>query len=631
MASDSEDISFDKPTSSNTATNNNNNPLENQCHLGQEALSRMAALWDDGLSDSSGLLNPLDSVIGPELFDCDLNLMSSTSTWQPAQKRSQLKPINTAHQQLVQNSLFAESLQIPTADSNLATSQAIEPYCLSKYQPASNDPLTQLRGLFLKTGHSECKSYGAVSLLATISMCISSSPGHADGDLEPRTTNHFAQSAQQVSTMEMPKNPYPEKPSLPDLALVERSLAAYFNHIHFRFPIVDVTLRTNWPQLYADLNLIKDPISLSRLYLVISIGALTTQPVGRSQEYWEKISTLQQSAWSNIGVLIACPSLDSVEILLLHTIYLIFNRKPGIAWTVCGLGVRIAQSLGLHQDIPAQLHSSGAQSLRRSRLWDVAFALDAFLSLSEGQPPVIACQDSPKSTTILTTSECDTELEVNNTTAISVHRWHVELSIIANRFLWLLNRPSTMSSQLEEFSALDEELLQWRDQIPMDARPEQEILVCNELYSTVAWLHVQYFNLMRSLHYISSTVLAKFLEKDICRCAARVRASNSICASSARSLVKIYNKALVETKHTVDLTAFPIAYCMAALAVIFQNIMKNPHLFSARTDLEYLRAGTVLVVQAFQTPGELHPLGSLFLNLKQLAEAAVQERFASIT
>ncbi|KAE9574734.1 hypothetical protein CGMCC3_g9270 [Colletotrichum fructicola] len=114
-------------------------------------------------------------------------------------------------------------------------------------------------------------------------------------------------------------------------------------------------------------------------YLAISIGALsdrdaTSKPCRDADEL---SSTCYQQAWSIMLDSFAAPCEASVQILLLHVVYQLYFGRCGISWVFCGLAVRIAQSLGLHQRNPPDVGFSERRRAIRTRLWFLTFGLDA--------------------------------------------------------------------------------------------------------------------------------------------------------------------------------------------------------------------------------------------------------------
>jgi hypothetical protein len=93
----------------------------------------------------------------------------------------------------------------------------------------------------------------------------------------------------------------------------------------------------------------------------------------------EQSKLLHQHAWVMFDKAIAKPHTSSVQVILLHVIYLVLSGKTGIAWVVCGLAIRISQAIGLHRRSSIDSTWSEAHVRLRSRLWWVGYSLDAYV------------------------------------------------------------------------------------------------------------------------------------------------------------------------------------------------------------------------------------------------------------
>ncbi|KAL3292749.1 hypothetical protein RB213_002092 [Colletotrichum asianum] len=166
--------------------------------------------------------------------------------------------------------------------------------------------------------------------------------------------------------------------------------AAYFHNINATLPILDEDLfMVRAEMFYTHERIQLDIFDYCMFYLAISIGALsdrdaTSKPCRDADEL---SSTCYQQAWSIMLDSFAAPCEASVQILLLHVVYQLYFGRCGISWVFCGLAVRIAQSLGLHQRNPPDVGFSERRRAIRTRLWFLTFGLDANLSLSQGRSP----------------------------------------------------------------------------------------------------------------------------------------------------------------------------------------------------------------------------------------------------
>jgi hypothetical protein len=398
---------------------------------------------------------------------------------------------------------------------------------------------------------------------------------------------------------------------------VQRSISAYIENVHIHYPICDMRQLEHWHDTYKAPETLRDPLQSSRLCLLISIGSISM----KSNEHSGcPQKDLEMRAWELIMSALSSPFIDAVEVLLLHAVYHMYTGKTGTAWVVSGLVIRIAQSLGLHQSMQTQAGSKDKQAQRRSRLWQVAYGLDAFLSLAEGRPP--ATTDHPEDPAL--DAVASSMPHTPDLLGAKLHIWRVKVARIANRLSSLLNRGAVGPWLLDDLAVLDHALIHWRDSIPMEYRPEQRILAAGHLYSMVALLHLQYFNLVQTVHWASNMISLQTTDAGfLAQCAPRICSGEATCLVAAQSVIKTLNQALIDTNRAVRFIGIPMSYCMASMAVIFRQILSQPCSVSARILLEYLRGGTVHVLQTVPIGGPMDHLRALSESLKMVAEIRV--------
>lgn len=471
-------------------------------------------------------------------------------------------------------------------------------------------------GLFLRKEATATKFVGVSSIAATLSTCLRDSIEACGGSLQPSSLDDVVQTMQYVdelnkSTLGADKQNF----HLPDIKLAERCIPAYFANIHLRYPVMERQIFFSWRDFYKEDGKQHDPLVVSKLLLIVAIGVMTlhsdlTAPL----RPLEVASALYERAWSLLPLILESPYTDSVQILLLHTIYLSHCGKHGIAWITCGFAIRIGHSVGLHLPPPVGLRLLPEEIRLRSRVWCVAYTLDAFLALSEGRPVAIYDKPSDVDQQGLEFDECPPNLAC--VPATRIYRWNLELALIVNRTCRILNQDNTNVDLPSELADIDNSLLSWRDSIPMEFRPEQENVSRGLVRSLVSWLHVQYFNSVRTVHWLS----AEQRFGDGANLSARMKSSESICVASARLLITTLNDVLNETCDPNGFSGIPESFCIAAVSVIFRAITRNPRRIAVRADLELLRTGVFHVLQALRSKPHLK---LLFERMENAAEEVV--------
>ncbi|KAK9366291.1 fungal-specific transcription factor domain-containing protein [Lipomyces kononenkoae] len=193
--------------------------------------------------------------------------------------------------------------------------------------------------------------------------------------------------------------------------------------------------------------------------------------------------------------IVSLGSLEAVQTCVLLGTYYLYHGNPGIAWSICGCALRIAQSLNLHRKLPVD-DSSMTVVLRqrieaRKRCWWAVYEIETFCSMSYGYPHSI--QDS----------DCDVEhldqyAKISTTHALPSNERPLEsggtllsykycmskLSGIIKATLTTLygpsqiptdrgrNRGSNLQQLIKMVTELDERLCQWYAAIPAKLRPE---------------------------------------------------------------------------------------------------------------------------------------------------------------
>ncbi|RGP72198.1 nad -binding [Fusarium sporotrichioides] len=170
-----------------------------------------------------------------------------------------------------------------------------------------------------------------------------------------------------------------------------------------------------------------------------------------------------------------------------------------------------------------------------------------------------------------------------------------------------------VTTKLDSIGRIDEALILWRDTLPITCRPDHPILVEPAKHLLVLFLHLEYYNLLRSVHWAALS-LQPSLAGNISNPTSRIRGSEVLCIDAARSFLRALNSAgdLCRAKQ-LFLLSFQSGNCMAATMTIYRRISKDPTNLSSRADLEYLRAG-------IQQLGRIMPENESEPGLRQMFE-----------
>ncbi|CAH0015647.1 unnamed protein product [Clonostachys rhizophaga] len=314
----------------------------------------------------------------------------------------------------------------------------------------------------------------------------------------------------------------------------------YFENVHPIYPIVDRPLfLENWQSLYTKDISELDHIAFSALSLVVAIGILS-DPCGRGlTDLEESVLKLYWQAWAFLDEVVGTPYIQSVQILLLHVILQLQMGRESFAWVICGLASRIAQSLGLHRRSPTRFNLTEQEVSLRSHLWWVTFSLDAFLSAVEGRPTSLSHTMSDHDSLPLGIG--DVPSGSDGGIIVSVFHWNLKLAVIRHQYCSVVQRSETVRSRLEALVALDNTLVRWHEEVPLEIRPGQALLAPRAVHRFIGLLHLEYFLTMCTIHWAMVLSTSKNPEIRSSHESIRIQASENICVSAARSFVDVLN------------------------------------------------------------------------------------------
>lgn len=125
--------------------------------------------------------------------------------------------------------------------------------------------------------------------------------------------------------------------------------------------------------------------------------------------------------------------------------------------------------------------------------------------------------------------------------------WIIQLAHVQNQFCGILCRIESVEARLNALAALDEALMNWKDGIPLEFRPEQEILAQHDVLPIVAFLHLEYYNMLRALHWACITSVPSNASMLKAHPNPRIQSSDVICLSASRQFVKVLYEYALQT------------------------------------------------------------------------------------
>ncbi|KAH7133899.1 fungal-specific transcription factor domain-containing protein [Dactylonectria macrodidyma] len=399
-------------------------------------------------------------------------------------------------------------------------------------------------GLFVRKDAVDTNYIGLNSIGATVALCLKDALDSQHVPLTADSLRFLIEAGPHLDEIGVPFRTDLLSLELPPQSMYTQSIDAYFNSLHTSYPIVDETMmRARAEAMYGPDRPQLQSHEYAEFFLVVSIGYLCDYPGGSNSagtgQARQLIDNTYSQAWLLMNESISAPSEAAIQVLLLHAMYQMCFGKCGIAWVLCGFALQVAQSIGLHRQSPRDMDLTEAKTLFQTQLWWTLYALDASLSMSQGRPPAISNATTDKD--IHHTTE---ESHAAPPTKSQIRLWNLQLAQLQNRFCHCMHRMDTLPSRMETLGELDAELVRLRDSIPSDCRPEHEILVPAERFSNILLLHLEYHNLVRSIHW-ASIALTSTTNGGVAKLTMRMRASEAICLAAARSFIGTLNHVVV--------------------------------------------------------------------------------------
>jgi hypothetical protein len=198
---------------------------------------------------------------------------------------------------------------------------------------------------------------------------------------------------------------------LPDFEVAALLVDTYFDRVHwFMLIFHQDEFRKRWQELYEITNnrtALENPdvgfISVFLMVIAIAmqyVGTYRKRLLARRNFDYEKFGErIFAAIRSKLLDIVSLESLEAVQTCVLLGTYYLFHGSPGLAWPVCGCGLRIAQALNLHRKVSrsgsdsALLVNLRKQNETRKRCWWAIYEIETFCSMSYGYPHSIKDTD----------------------------------------------------------------------------------------------------------------------------------------------------------------------------------------------------------------------------------------------
>ncbi|KAJ5386200.1 hypothetical protein N7509_008741 [Penicillium cosmopolitanum] len=288
----------------------------------------------------------------------------------------------------------------------------------------------------------------------------------------------------------------------------------------------------------------------------------------------------------------------SVQALLGMSLFLQGTPNPQPAFFLVAAAIRLSHSIGLHKR-GSGFGLNPVEVEQRKRVFWIAYCLDKDICLRSGRPPV---QDDDDMNVELPSD--DPPDNVGNVPLadgkgkFNLFRSLCEFATIESSvYKRLYSAKASKQSDgelLNTIGELDKELEDWKDNIPVDFRPEHEIQVTHgPLLLHVVVLQFSYYNCLTTIHRMSvhhgywTSRLSNYAIQGLNArpLNPRVFLSAVLCVTAARASINLIKYIPQGDFACVWLILY---YPVSALVTLFANILQNPGDARARSDIKLM-------------------------------------------
>ena len=182
---------------------------------------------------------------------------------------------------------------------------------------------------------------------------------------------------------------------IPENELGAALLSAYLNKVHSVYPFLDKDKLLAMHDARKDLGCSagKDQvIAIAKLHLIYGIGARHLQLLGTSHIAFDRALPEAHftAAAASLGTAFELRSTDSIEILLLLSLFSLHSPSGPGAWQLTGMAIRLCVELGMHRRGKPGLTP---QDQRRRALFWSCLVLERKVSVTLGRPFSLADAD----------------------------------------------------------------------------------------------------------------------------------------------------------------------------------------------------------------------------------------------
>ncbi|OBT40737.1 hypothetical protein VE00_09779 [Pseudogymnoascus sp. WSF 3629] len=396
-------------------------------------------------------------------------------------------------------------------------------------------------------------------------------------------------------------------------------------------PVIPLLDQASFMKLYEQQYSINPPRGASwyaTLNIVFAIGSLAATVGQRGStpetalndeaDRWNFTDYFRNSCCVLAELMFESHNVLAVQALIGISFILESTMDVQATFTVIGAAVRIAHTIGLHRKIlrPENYGLSVAESNQRRNTFWTLYIIEKSLAIRLGRPSVISDDDIDVPLPEYG-DNFDPSQDVDDKLDTFYHQ--VMLSRIESRIHTQLysvhSQRRPVGDRLRVIAQLDEELRQWRDDLPLKLRPGEPITCYDSQIAQVIMLHFVYYNCMTTVHrapaHVALWTMKPSSSDELKRTKAavhhRVSASHLHCIDAARNTAQLLShfdrQDMIPKGVLLHLVVF---YPLSAFLTLFANILENPNDSYVDSDVGLMNMIEKFLSQAaeerFETP-----------------------------
>ncbi|KAK7421753.1 hypothetical protein QQX98_001967 [Neonectria punicea] len=327
----------------------------------------------------------------------------------------------------------------------------------------------------------------------------------------------------------------------------------------------------------------------------------------------------------------------SVQALLGMALFMQGTPNPQPSFLLISAAMRLAHSIGLHKR-GTGFNLNPIEIEQRKRVFWIAYMLDKDLCLRSGRPPA---QDDDDMNVEL--PGADPEDNIGNIPLadgkgkMNLFRVMCEVATIESEvYKRLYSVQATKQSDgdlLSTIGELDQKLEDWKDSIPIDFRPDNEIKASHTpLILHVVMVHLTYHNCLTTIHRmaihhgywtsrLSNYAIQGLNSKPL---NPRVFSSATICTNAARASVSLLKYVPQGDFACVWMILY---FPVSALVTLFGNILQNPVDPRAKSDTRLMNTVVTFLSMLGQEAeqGGVHRMLGICSEFERIAKAVIEK------